>query len=77
MVEPGAVDLCSVDPGLEVDLLVPSTLRTMTSVWMGLSRLEAEIREGRVQIDAGPAIARAIQSWLNPSVFAPTGRRVA
>ena len=49
----------------------------MTSIWMGLTPLSAEIRAGRVQLDGDPAIGRAMQAWLKLSVFAPTERRVA
>ena len=35
VIDGGAVDLCSVDPGFEVDLYVRAALRSMTSVWMG------------------------------------------
>ena len=36
VVEPNKdVDLCSVDPGFNVDLYVTTDLKTMTSVWMG------------------------------------------
>ena len=77
VVEKGSVDLCHADPGFEVDLLVTSSLKTMTAIWMGLTRLESEIRSGRVQVDGDPVIARAMQSWLRLSVFAPTERRVA
>jgi DNA-binding HxlR family transcriptional regulator len=77
VVESGEVDLCYTDPGFDIDLLVTSSLRTMTSIWMGLARLDAEVRAGRVQIDGDPAIGRAMQQWLKLSVFAPTVRRVA
>jgi DNA-binding HxlR family transcriptional regulator len=77
LVESGKVDLCAVDPGFEVDLLVTSSLRTMTAIWMGLNRLGQEIEAGRVQLDGDPAIARAMQRWLGLSIFAPTERRVA
>ena len=29
------VDLCSVDPGFDVDLYLSTDLRTMTEIWMG------------------------------------------
>lgn len=77
VVESQDVDLCYTDPGFDIDLMVTSSLRVMTSIWMGLSRLDAEIRAGRVQIDGDPAIGRAMQQWLKLSVFAPTERRVA
>lgn len=37
VIEDGAVDLCSVDPGYEVDLFVRAGLRNMIAVWMGVS----------------------------------------
>lgn len=77
VVESGDVDLCQTDPGFEVDLLVTSSLRTMTSIWMGLTRLDAEVRAGRVQLDGDPAVGRSMQAWLKLSTFAPVERRVA
>lgn len=77
VVESGDVDLCQTDPGFEVDLLVTSSLRTMTSIWMGLARLDAEVRAGRVQLDGDPAVGRSMQAWLKLSTFAPIERRVA
>src|SRR3954447_25775506 len=35
------VDLCSVDPGFDVDLYVSTDLRTMTAIWMGLDNIRA------------------------------------
>jgi DNA-binding HxlR family transcriptional regulator len=77
VVDAGKVDLCNFDPGYEVDLLVTSSLRTMTSIWMGLARLGQEVEARRVQLDGDPAISRAMQIWLKLSVFAPAERRVA
>ena len=50
IVEPGEeVDLCSVEPGFDVDLFVVSELRTMTAIWMGLEtvRHAADMRQMR------------------------------
>lgn len=77
VVEHGSVDLCHVDPGFEVDLLVTSSLKTMTAVWMGLIRLGSEVDAGRVRIDGDPAIGRAIHQALKLSSFASVARRVA
>jgi hypothetical protein len=46
VVEDGDVDLCFIDPGHEVDLLVRCTLRVMTAIWMGYSSLRAEMPRG-------------------------------
>jgi DNA-binding HxlR family transcriptional regulator len=78
VVEPiGTVDLCSVDPGFDVDLYVTGSLRAMTSVWMGVSTLAREIEREAVDIQGDAAIARDIQKWLGFSVFAVEKRRFA
>ncbi|MDH2347624.1 hypothetical protein [Bradyrhizobium sp. SSUT77] len=45
LVEAGeGIDLCSIDPGLDVDLYVSVDLRTMTAIWMGLDTVRAAVR---------------------------------
>jgi DNA-binding HxlR family transcriptional regulator len=66
----GDNDLCQVDPGHEVDLIVTASLHAMTSVWMGLSSLASEIERKRIEIDGDPAIARSMTQWLRLSAFA-------
>jgi DNA-binding HxlR family transcriptional regulator len=66
VVEPqGEVDLCSADPGFEVDLYVSSDLRTMTAFWMGLTTLERE-RE-KVRFTGTRDAARKMRAWLELS----------
>ncbi len=77
MVENGEVDLCSVDPGHEVDLYMRAGLRSMTAVWMGISALKSEIDGGNITLTGDKAIARSIQDWLGYSVFANEKRRVS
>jgi len=71
------VDLCSVDPGFDVDLYVSTDLRTMTAVWMGYTRIAEARDEGRLiftgdrQLEAG-----LIKAWaLSP--FAKVEKLVA
>ncbi|NJM82487.1 MAG: transcriptional regulator [Tabrizicola sp.] len=77
VIDKGAVDLCRIDPGFEVDLLVRGPLRNMTAVWMGLSDIRTELAAGHLEVDGDPAIARAMQTWLGLSPFAREERRVA
>lgn len=75
VVEPdGAVDLCHVDPGFEVDLFVTTDLRTMTAVWMGLTTVARE--DARMELSGPPALVGTIQSWLGLSPFAREPKRV-
>jgi DNA-binding HxlR family transcriptional regulator len=76
VVEPeGEVDLCSIDPGFEVDLYVSTDLRTMTAIWMGLTTVSAE-RE-RIDFQGDREIARSMQQWLGLSPFATQERRAS
>lgn len=78
IVEPGGdVDLCSVDPGFEIDLLIATNLRSMTSIWMGLSKVADEVGANRMTLDGDPTLAGSMQQWLGLSPFAPEGKRVA
>ncbi len=76
IVDKDATDLCKFDPGYDVDILVTADLRAMTSVWMGLTKLDREIAAGAVRIDATPALKRWLQDWLKLSVFAQQDRMV-
>src|SRR5437667_157497 len=49
LVDPdGGVDLCSIDPGFDVDLYVSTDLRTMTAIWMGLDTVRNALRTERM-----------------------------
>lgn len=77
VVDGGSVDLCGFDPGFDIDLLVTSSLRSMTAIWMGLSVVRQEIEAGNVEFDGDPTIARAMQQWLGLSKFANEARKVS
>jgi DNA-binding HxlR family transcriptional regulator len=76
VVESGAVDLCNFDPGHELDLVVRSSLRSMTAIWMGLATIKDETGSGRIQIDGDPILAGSMPQWLGLSAFAHEPRRV-
>jgi DNA-binding HxlR family transcriptional regulator len=77
VVEGASVDLCSVDPGFEVDLTVTGSLRSMTAVWMGIAVLAREVDAGRLELLGDLQVAHNIQQWLGLSPFAGEARRVA
>jgi DNA-binding HxlR family transcriptional regulator len=78
LVEPGApVDLCSVDPGFDVDLFVTTDLRTMTAIWMGLDSVRAALAGGRMSVVGDRRLADNMQSWLGLSPFAKVARPAA
>lgn len=69
--EPGSeVDLCSVNPGFEVDLYVSTDLRTMTAIWMGLDTVKAAVTDRRMILTGDPSLSAKTELWLGLSPFA-------
>ncbi len=78
LVDPAAeVDLCSTDPGFEVDLYVSTDLRTMTAIWMGVETARQALSARRLMLTGDRALARDIQGWLGLSPFARQPARPA
>jgi DNA-binding HxlR family transcriptional regulator len=77
VIEGGEVDLCSVDPGFDVDLYLTGSLRSMTAVWMGHATLRNEIDGGNIEVTGDKAIARSMNEWLGLSPFATKKLRIA
>jgi len=72
----GSIDLCSVEPGFEVDLYVTTKLRSMTSIWMGFTTVSEELENGTLTLDGSRPIASNMQKWLGLSPFAMEKKRV-
>lgn len=64
------VDLCSIDPAYEIDLLVTADLRAMTSAWMGMSSFERELQAGRIVLDGDAQLAATFTRWIGRSGLA-------
>jgi DNA-binding HxlR family transcriptional regulator len=78
LVEPGtSVDLCSVDPGFDVDLYVSTDLRTMTAIWMGLDTVRAALSDRRMMLTGRRDLADDMQLWLGLSPFSKQTKMVA
>lgn len=71
------VDLCSVDPGHDVDLFVRAPLAEMTAIWMGYTTIAAATEDGRLTVTGDELLARSIDKWLRLSPFAKVDRKVA
>ena len=71
LVDPAAaVDLCSVDPGFDVDLYISTDLRTMTAIWMGLDTVRDARRTERLMVSGDRQLISDMQAWLGLSPFA-------
>lgn len=76
VIDKGEVDICLIDPGYEVDLHVECSLRSMTSVWMGITTLKSEIDAGNIELSGVKAVERSMHEWLGLSPFAKEDRQV-
>jgi DNA-binding HxlR family transcriptional regulator len=78
VVEPNKdVDLCSVDPGFDVDLYVSTDLKTMTSVWMGWTPIQQAVADEKLLLTGNRQLAEDIKTWLKLSPFASEKSRIA
>lgn len=76
IVAPGMpVDLCSIDPAFQIDLLVTADLRAMTSAWMGMSSFDDELRAGRIELDGDAGLAASFIRWIGRSGLASAAER--
>lgn len=64
------VDVCTVDPGFDVDLYVAVDLRTMTAVWLGLETVAGVREDERMVVTGDRKLAASMQRWLGLSPFA-------
>ncbi|MBV9831482.1 MAG: helix-turn-helix transcriptional regulator [Marmoricola sp.] len=74
VIGPDEVDVCDDDPGHEVDLVVTTSLRTLTQVWMGLGTWDQARGAGQITVDGPAALRRALPGWLALSTFAHVER---
>lgn len=65
-----AVDLCSVDPGFDVDLYIIADLKAMTSAWMGHSTLRTQIVAEKIVMTGNRTLADTIDHWMVRSSMA-------
>jgi DNA-binding HxlR family transcriptional regulator len=70
VLEAGRADLCLQDPGRELTLVVDSTLRALTEVWVGDSSPGQALRSGDLKVEGPPREAERLWSWLGTSPFA-------
>ncbi len=78
IVAPGEeVDLCSVDPGFDVDLYLATDLRTMTEIWMGYTSIAQAKTSDKLVITGSRQLEADLQSWFRLSPFAKIEKRVA
>jgi DNA-binding HxlR family transcriptional regulator len=71
------VDLCSVDPGFDVDLYLVTDLRTMTEIWMGYTAIPKARADDRLVITGNRGLEANLERWFSRSPFAKFEKLVA
>ncbi len=69
----GEVDLCREDPGHEVDIMLRSSVRTLTEVWMWRLPAQEAVRAGRIELFGAPALKQGLLTWLQGSPLVRLG----
>jgi DNA-binding HxlR family transcriptional regulator len=72
VVEPGATlpELCTLDPGRDVDLYVETGLVSLGAIFEGRSTIEREKENGGLFLSGDSGLARSMDRWLRLSAFA-------
>ena len=74
VVEDGTPSACLDDPGLDVDLVVTSDMRTLHLVFSGRQGLSAALRAGAIELEGLATQRSGFIRWFGFSPFAPAAR---
>jgi len=64
------VDLCTENPGKDVDLYINSSVRNLVKVWRGDLDLKKAIRENLVRTHGNTQLARSMPDWFGICLYA-------
>lgn len=70
IVDQQEIDLCFEDTGHEPDIVIITTLPTMTNIWLGYQNVTKAIKENELKIFGPPTYVKNITKWLGRSTFA-------
>lgn len=75
IIEENEIDLCYVDPGLEVDTWIETDLRSMVEVWMGWRPLKDALSTGGIRIYGAANLTQGPLSWMGQGPVAGISQR--
>jgi DNA-binding HxlR family transcriptional regulator len=70
VVENNKVDLCTNDPGKDVDVYFTTTVKTMVDVWMGWSTYRKAIAQDELKLVGPKALINNVSTWMEDSIYA-------
>ena len=71
--EHGEIELCLNDPGIEVDVVIKSALRTMTAVWTCKIEFDDAVRQDEIEVFGDSALTKNLSEWLQSSALSQLG----
>ena len=69
LVDGDVVDLCTEDPGKDVDLYINSSVRTMIEVWVGDVDVRTALRNGSVKTHGLRHLIRTMPEWFGVCLY--------
>lgn len=63
------VDLCTRDPGKDVDIYISSTVRALAEVWRGDVTLRSALADGRVRAHGQRLLEKTLPDWLGLCLY--------
>ncbi len=69
LVEGDVVDLCTEDPGKDVDLYISSRVRTIVEVWEGDLDMRKALRNGLIKAQGSRHLIRTMPDWFGVSLY--------
>jgi DNA-binding HxlR family transcriptional regulator len=70
VVRDGSVDLCTENPGLDVDLYISSSLRILVEVWEGDIGIKSAQRNQMIKTQGDAQLAKTMPDWLGINLYA-------
>jgi DNA-binding HxlR family transcriptional regulator len=69
VVQDNKVDLCTNDPGKDVDVYFTTTVKTMVDVWMGWNTYRKAIANDELKLVGPKALINNVSTWMEDSVY--------
>ena len=69
LVDGDVVDLCTEDPGKEVDLYINASVRTIVEVWEGDLDLRAALHEERIKAHGSRHLIKTMPDWFGICLY--------
>ena len=70
MIRDGEVDLCTENPGKDVDLYIKTTLRCLVEIWNGDVDIRTALNKERIKTQGDAQLARTMPDWLGICLYA-------